>query len=209
MPSFFWDEGKTRVWEGHFGPDALGSVLWDGWQPKAPTFRRLFGSLADLRLRAEPPRPTLFISHRREDVSEALRVARLAWQEGFDVWLDVLDPFLGGLRAPNPVYSLVVACIIEMALLNSTHLVAVITPRANGSQWVPYEFGRVKADQIVTSNASSWLLGLNVTDVPEYLLLCPIHKTEADLRRWLHRKGASIGRSPYGRTPPEWLPPVS
>jgi hypothetical protein len=120
-------------------------------------------------------------------VEVALNVASLARQHGFDVWLDVLDPILGGLQPRRPAYSWPIACIIEMALLNSTHLVAVMTTDTNGSQWVPYEFGRVKVDQVITSNSSSLLVELALTDVPEYLLLCPVHETKDQFIAWLQR----------------------
>jgi hypothetical protein len=52
--------------------------------------------------------------------------------------------------------SALVAGLIEMALLNSTHIVSLQTKSANASRWVPYEFGRAKDRHPLATNAASW-----------------------------------------------------
>jgi len=59
----------------------------------------LVATLLLMRLRRFPalPKnkcPRLFVSHRRDDVKFALRIAKLAEESGFAYWVDVLDPDL-------------------------------------------------------------------------------------------------------------------
>ena len=130
----------------------------------------------------QPLRSPLFVSHRQADQDAALRVAWLAWGEGFDYWLDVLnlnpahnqqvrmlETSMGRPLTPFEK-SVLLAAIIEMALLNCTHVIAVMTLRTAGSQWVPYEYGRMKDTTALKSH--SLLVGhhsLPQTDLPEYV----------------------------------------
>ncbi len=127
--------------------------------------------------------PRLFISHQKTDEPYALAIAHLAQQHGFYFWLDILDPALaiagGGQSDP-----LAIAIIIEMALLNCSHVIAVMTPNTKDSTWVPYEYGRVKKLTPVTSQASAWVFP-GMMPLPEYLYLGPRHRTEGEIAAWL------------------------
>ena len=87
----------------------------------------------------DPPNwqcPRLFISHRMADFGYAERIAWLASKHVWDYWLDVHDP---GLASNNAITlspksrALAVALIIEVALLNCTHILATITDNSPGS----------------------------------------------------------------------------
>jgi hypothetical protein len=81
-----------------------------------------------------------------------------------------------------------------MGLLNSTHVMAVITPNTKGSQWVPYEYGRVKDPLPVTLQAACWIdNALLPSALPEYLYLGAMTRSEADVKTWLRSE-----RSKYG-----------
>jgi hypothetical protein len=133
----------------------------------------------------------VFISHRQADVDPATRIAYLACQERFDYWLDVLDPSLFGVAgAPSSPstadQAAATAALIEMALLNSSHVVAVMTPNTRGSQWVPYEYGRVKAPQTTSLQAAIWVdKSVTASSLPEYVHLGAILKSELEIRQWL------------------------
>lgn len=91
----------------------------------------------------------VFVSHRQTDAGEAEKSANLivSKRPEYDVWLDVWDLSLRSIGRSALSYqkkSLLVALTIEMGLLNSTCLVALITENAAGSAWIPYEYGRVK-----------------------------------------------------------------
>ena len=94
------------------------------------------------------PYHRLFVSHRQIDKDYGLRMANLANNSGFEFWLDVLDPTLAAIPAlahlPPKQVALLTACVIEMGLINSTHVLAVMTQHTKGGEWVPYEYGRVR-----------------------------------------------------------------
>lgn len=197
MPNFDWRDHSHVEWANRFPDNALGASVW-----RTASLESAAGQLFSLRaaLAAPPSRPCVFVSHRQADVSQAERIAYLACQEGFEYWLDVLDPNLAAVTGAvsgsqaSQRSSQAVAAIIEMALLNSTHVVAVITQNTKGSMWVPYEYGRVKDPKaLVALQAACWVDSTAAHSLPEYLHLGPIHRSESDIRIWLkgerHRSG--------------------
>ncbi|MFN5997825.1 MAG: toll/interleukin-1 receptor domain-containing protein [Paracoccaceae bacterium] len=104
--------------------------------------------------------PTVFVSHQRADAGSAERIAWLACESGLDYWLDIHDPVLSlatnTIPLSDPRYPLIVAAIIEMALLNSSYLIAVHTSTSLASRWVPYEFGRARDRNIRSQNCGGW-----------------------------------------------------
>jgi hypothetical protein len=146
--------------------------------------------------------PRVFVSHKQADKDAALRVAWLAGQEGFDYWLDIIDlnPSLNKqvqkleakLRRKLDAFelSVITAAVIEMALLNCTHVLAVMTFNTAASRWVPYEYGRTKDKTAVATGASCWWdkTTLPKADLPEYVHLADVHENEADIRDWFKRE---------------------
>lgn len=136
----------------------------------------------------------LFISHRQCDQGIARRVACIAQEHGYDYWLDVEDPNLTAISTiggiiPATVKAVLVAATIEIGLLNSTHVIALLSKKAKGSQWIPYEYGRAKAypayskHPLWTPTAATWVQ--SDVNPPEHALLATILRTELGLRRWL------------------------
>ncbi len=117
----------------------------------------------------------LFISHRKMDKQYALRMAKLAYSNGFAYWLDVLNPdlqSLSGTTHDKQLIPLLTACIIEMALINCTHVLACMTPNTIGTLWVPYEYGRIKHLPLYAANVAAWLHpNLDAQEFPEYMWL--------------------------------------
>lgn len=137
---------------------------------------------------AQPRCPRIFISHRQVDYLFAERIAWLATQHGWDYWLDVHDPSLAAINAmklPPPAQALAVALVIEVALLNCTHMLAAITDNSPGSAWIPYEYGRVKPRSIASQLASCWHNPRAAVIPAEYMNLGPIFRDEMAIRRWL------------------------
>lgn len=132
--------------------------------------------------------PRIFISHRMVDFGYAERIAWLASKHGWDYWLDVHDP---GLVAINSLslspksQALAVALIIEVALLNCTHVIATITDDSPGSAWIPYEYGRVKPKSVASRLASCWIHAFQAITPAEYMNLGPIFRDERSIRHWL------------------------
>ena len=143
--------------------------------------------------------PRLFISHRRDDKDYALRIAQLAAQNGFAYWVDVLDPDLQSLGTgtiPERLRPFVIACIIEMALINCTHVIACMTPNSRGTLWIPYEYGRIKDLPGLSINTCAWLdPNLLAVDFPEYLLLGEIAKNEMEIESWLSNEWSAWSKT--------------
>jgi hypothetical protein len=162
-------------------------VEWQGQDPLA----ELRGKLR--KFRPKPSKfncPRVFISHRQIDKAAALRMAWLANQHRFDYWLDVLDPFLfaaGKCINLTPYqHALLIAAIVELALLNCTHVIALITANSKGSSWIPYEYGRVKDSALTDTHAAAWFDSScsRLLSVPEYFHLGPKLRTKTEVDAW-------------------------
>ncbi|MDD1612143.1 MAG: toll/interleukin-1 receptor domain-containing protein, partial [Methylococcaceae bacterium] len=136
--------------------------------------------------------PRLFISHRQADYPLALRIAQLAVNEGIEIWLDVIDPTLTWLNTVGNYHftprqeQLLIAVVIEMALLHSSHVMAVITGNTIGSGWVGYEYGRIKDSSLFSLQAGCWIHPLLGSTPWEYLLLGVSAHDENGIKRWLN-----------------------
>ena len=154
----------------------------------------------------------VFVSHQQADVVYAERIAWLANKEGLDYWLDVHDPVLrlaNRWALPPLTKSILIASIIEMALLNCSHVITVQTANAAGSRWVPYEFGRAKQHILHSSQAASWFdSGRSPVNLNDYLLLGICATSEAAVVRWLksHRVDCVGATSRIGVPEPAPLP---
>lgn len=173
------DKNGNETQRNRFPEWAVGWKEWNELRfPEVPPAdgSHPLGALLSLTP-AQPVPPRVFISHRQKDHPEAMRAAYLANDEGYHFWLDVLDPHLTWLGAHPTSYqkSLAMAAIIEMALLNCSHVLALITQNFPGSAWIPYEYGRVKRANFVTPKAAAWIEpGVNYLTLPEYLFLGPL-----------------------------------
>jgi hypothetical protein len=136
-----------------------------------------------------PPKPCIFISHQRSDANNGVRIACLADHHGLDSWLDVHDPTLAlanQLPSGDPRRSVLIAAIIEIALLSSTHVIALHTANSTSSRWVPYELGRAKARKIASVQAAGWLQrGQTVATCGDYVQLAVITRDESEIAAWL------------------------
>ena len=220
MERFFWREAPTRPLENRF-PD--GVVGFRAWQQLV---RRIYeeGLIADQELPVyvwnslwnefineidkEQNRISqdccLFVSHRRSDVSNALHVAWIATQEGYDYWLDVHNPILvslAGKKLPRAVMSILIAAIVEIALLNVTHVIALHTQRSAGSAWIPYEFGRAKERLLHSNQAASWFnRKTSPSSCGEYVYLAVQTKTGDQIRDWLRKSRNNLCKSSVAKT---------
>src|ERR1700742_4569424 len=122
-----------------------------------------------------PATPSFFFSHQQADAFKGERVACLVEHHGIDSWLDVHDPTLAlvNLLSPgDPRHAALVAAIVEIALLSSTHVIALYTAHSANSKWIPYELGRAKDKRIASPQAAIWLAsGQAVSNCGDYVLL--------------------------------------
>jgi hypothetical protein len=98
--------------------------------------------------------------------------------------------------------------IIEMALLNCTRVLAIMTHRVHGTMWMPYEYGRVKDSSLLDLRAAAWFEpAMQPANVPEYFHLGSKLTTETGIRNWCHlgRRSAKMPTPsqpwPHGATP--------
>jgi hypothetical protein len=180
---------QKRLWERF--PDEKDIVGVHVWREYFSKPGLLLNKLRDIGA-PTPDRacPRSFISHRQVDDLYALRIAEIATQCGFEYWVDVLDPSLRSLD-DNPNFtkeeiSILTACIIEMALINCSHVLTVMTVNTRGSQWVPYEYGRITEIPSEYERACGWRHpDLPKTDLPEYMDLGKISNSEMEISDWL------------------------
>lgn len=231
MIDFDWRDSQDRGVAGRFPDGALGLSAWRSFvatveegldrdqdqQGATARLREAFdGFLGSLPAKPRPHPCRVFISHRmaQPDEDYARRIAWIADQKGFGFWLDVLDPTLRHLNrsaiAP-PVRDLLVAAAIEIGLLNSTHVLAVMTANSAGSKWIPYEYGRAKSRRLVSRQAAIWADPTNLVaplSYGEYVSLGAILQAEREIETWLDcSRSACLGRGPtWAGTVPRALP---
>jgi hypothetical protein len=199
MANYDWTEYQARTWVNRFPEGVRGLAVWRQQLPLEGRPEMLIEERG--RTTSRLPKPCVFVSHRQADVEQAKRIAYIACKEGFDYWLDVLDPTLS--LPPNTISpsgptaqqaAAAVAAVVEMGLLNSTHVMAVMTSNTKGSQWVPYEYGRVRDPVPVTLQAACWIdKALVASTIPEYLHLGVIAKSEGEIESWLRAERRKYG----------------
>jgi hypothetical protein len=116
-----------------------------------------------------------------------------------------------GAPIPSPIKDILTAAIIEMGLLNASHLIAGMTPNTAGSKWLPYEFGRAKFRRLHSPFSASWLYPrMTESDFGEYIYLAETTRAEVDIRGWLNvtRTARRCVRPPasWARMVPDPLP---
>jgi hypothetical protein len=108
------DEAAVGAWETFVG--ALGRGTLPAWQAAYSTF-----VLAVANRQRITAAPRVFVSHRHADRTFAEQIAWQASQAGKDYWLDLHDAMLQladqTIPPQHPLYALIIAAIIEMALL--------------------------------------------------------------------------------------------
>ena len=143
----------------------------------------------------------VFISHQRADAYRGERVACLADHRSVDVWLDVHNPTLKWLNAnpvSAPVRSLLIAAIVEIALLKSTHVIALHTASSLASRWVPYELARAKARGVTSTQAEGWFEDpKNALRHGDYVQLAAMLFDEPGVFDWLPSRAPAVRPLPH------------
>lgn len=81
----------------------------------------------------------VFISHKREDKSACVEIAKYLKEAGIDYYLDIEDQ---GLQiASNNSDPEKITESIKKGIKNSTHMLVVISKKTYLSKWVPFEVG--------------------------------------------------------------------
>ncbi|MEM9548106.1 MAG: toll/interleukin-1 receptor domain-containing protein [Bacteroidota bacterium] len=128
---------------------------------------------------SDPQNRRVFISHKMEDKNIALRLAQRLSQQGYSFWLDVINPQLSPSNHTSSTQkAITIANIIELALLNCTDIVAIVTDNSHKSKWIAYEYARVKELKLLVENAAALTYNLN-KPIPEYMYLGKIYSSES------------------------------
>jgi len=118
----------------------------------------------------------IFISHQKNDVGDARKVAEYFQRAGIEVYFDEYD---GDLRIQyelgNPKE---VTQAIMRGINNSSHMVVLVSPNTLYSSWVPFEigYGYDKTELRVLC-----LRGIPKGKLPEYIRTVPIIRDIWDL----------------------------
>jgi len=196
----------------------------------AKALNTFLNATAGLQRPSTSTQKRVFISHRMGTAHWAGRIAWLASKSaGLEYWLDVHDPVLRWANATlpptDPRYAATIAAIIEMALLNCTHVIAMHTPPPAPppgqppapwipSQWIPYEIGRAKGRTVFSGQMSGWFHGAVHPHESrgEYVLLADRRSSDPDVERWLISQGTDARNNPaaqknyHGTATPNPLP---
>ena len=117
----------------------------------------------------------VFVSHKSDDIGQALKLARVIQSEGLSSWVDVLDPNVTGDYPMLDDY-------IERVLSRTFSLLALVTDVTHKSWWVPFEIGLAfELRRYLSSFANR-----NV-QLPSFLERHPRLAADQDLRRWCAR----------------------
>jgi hypothetical protein len=207
MATYDWrsDGGETLATLFPRRDDIAGRSAWLGF---VETFRQgdadaaeAYSTLRRDLAAAAPPRPCprVFVSHRQSDDAYARRAAFLIDDERIEYWLDVHDSRLKAIaRSSGPLtpaqLAALTAAIIEMALVNCTHALALLTPNTRGTMWVPYEYGRMVDIGVAGRRVAVWRHHEGLSDTPECIHLGSITDDEPSIRLWLQTDVAGSSR---------------
>jgi TIR domain len=188
------DQEAVGAWEQFIG-DLQGGQPSD-WRAAHSEF-----VLRVTNLHRAEANPRVFVSHRQNDGAIAEQIAWQASEAGKDYWLDMHDAHLQwanqAIPQTHPRYALIIAAIIEIALLNCTHVIATHTKNSLGSKWIPYELARAKGRKVISGQAAGWFDptwfnpgNQSPQSQGEYVVLADILHTRAEVDHWL---GAAQG----------------
>jgi len=206
MPNFDWRLTQTNPLVNRFVDSSIGWPEWTrlvtalsnlGTSPSPNACQAVFdvflqGADAAAAKAPAPRECRVFVSHRgtTRDTAFAERIAFRAVRAGYEYWLDIHDPTLHFINnspaIQSPARDILIAAIIEMGLLNASHVIAVMTDDSAGSKWIPYEFGRAKQRLIFSSCSATWLEPtMQASTCGEYIHLGVMNGNENDIDRWL------------------------
>ncbi len=114
----------------------------------------------------------VFISHKKTDRSDAIRIASYLNDKGVICYVDEFDPTLQNIDD--------ITKAIMDRVRDCSHLMAVVSENTNDSWWVPFEIG-------VASEIDKRICSYKIRSVslPEYLEKWPILHTSTHLDKFI------------------------
>jgi hypothetical protein len=115
----------------------------------------------------------VFISHKKEDELEALRINIMLKSLNVDSYLDLLDPSITGDGKALTDH-------IKNQLNDCTDIIVVMSEATRFSQWVPFEVGMSAQIDMPTANYLK-----EGVDLPSFLSYWPRLKTTKDVETYI------------------------
>lgn len=110
----------------------------------------------------------VFISHKREDTTHAVRIQQHLMRSGVAAYIDVLDP---SLKTTDDITE-----TLMQRVKACSHIMAVVSEYTTQSWWVPFEIGVAsELDRRVTTYQ------LSSVALPDFLKKWPVLKNPHDL----------------------------
>ena len=115
----------------------------------------------------------VFISHKKEDSTQALRLKTEFERNSVDAYLDVLDSsiILGGKELTEHIKANLNSC---------TDIIVIMSERTKFSWWVPFEIGMSAQVDMPTATFLS-----SDVSLPDYLNYWPRLKTTEDVKKYI------------------------
>lgn len=110
-------------------------------------------------------KPCVFLSHRSLDKNMVRQIGEYITKAGIDIYLDENDNFLQN-AAQSGNDEATVSCI-QKGLMESTHVLCILSKTTVDSWWVPYEIGYGEKGEIEI--ASLKIANLRKEEIPSYL----------------------------------------
>jgi hypothetical protein len=125
--------------------------------------------LAEILPEEEKSKPCIFISHKKEDSPACKHLVWYLTESGINVFYDENDEILNDpIVRKDPVK---LTNRITNALLNSTHMICVISEKTKNSWWVPFEIGYAWERDYMSHNDIKLLFLKDLIKPPEYFSL--------------------------------------
>jgi hypothetical protein len=129
------------------------------------------------------PGPKVFLSHRNHDKPVVRSLARLLSALDVHYWLDERDQDVARAVALGLVGDSALVHAIERGVNHCTALLGLLSPRTQGSWWVPYEIGYSRAAQKQVSFVSV-RPSTGETLTPEFVRTAAVYWSIDEIARW-------------------------
>lgn len=116
----------------------------------------------------------VFVSHKSDDESKAMAVARCVKELGLTAWVDAID--MEGATDNEQMVNR-----IQEAISRASSLIAVVTNVTNESWWVPFEIGLAYEKE---KDLATYCEDAAKVHLPSFLWSWPLVKDHHDLHRW-------------------------
>ena len=95
-------------------------------------------------------KPCVFLSHYGKDKAAVIEIGKYFDSVGVDYYLDIKDANLQ--HAVSDDDQALITQFIELGIMNSTHLLTILSDETKKSWWVPYEIGYAKRDGVMIAH---------------------------------------------------------